>query len=233
MRFIRAFLAAIMLLFLAADEPDREMPPREALSRWQSYVGQWRGVGQPRRGSAKDAWTEDCGWAWSFGEQSVALVHTSTSGRYLRSARLTAAKERGLFELAVEQADGATRVFSGRPNEDGQLVLLAKDDTEGLPARITIRLVAGGDRMLVLYERKAGEDTYARLAEVGFTRQGSSFGKAATYVECIVTGGAGTIPVSYQGQTYYVCCTGCRDYFQDNAAKVLAEYKATKAAAKP
>ncbi len=29
----------------------------------------------------------------------------------------------------------------------------------------------------------------------------------------MVTGGAATIAVSYGGQTYYVCCTGCRDAF--------------------
>jgi YHS domain-containing protein len=42
----------------------------------------------------------------------------------------------------------------------------------------------------------------------------------------------GTIPVTYQGQTYYVCCTGCRDYFNDNPAEVLADYKERKAAEK-
>jgi len=42
----------------------------------------------------------------------------------------------------------------------------------------------------------------------------------------------GTIAVSYAGTTYYVCCTGCRDAFNDNPAKILAEYKARKAAGK-
>jgi YHS domain-containing protein len=40
-----------------------------------------------------------------------------------------------------------------------------------------------------------------------------------------VTGGKGTIPVTYQGETYYVCCTGCRDLFNDDPETVLAEYR--------
>ena len=48
--------------------------------------------------------------------------------------------------------------------------------------------------------------------------------------ECVVTGGLGTMQVSYMGQTYYVCCTGCRDAFNENPAKIIAEYKKRKAA---
>ena len=47
--------------------------------------------------------------------------------------------------------------------------------------------------------------------------------------ECIVTGGLGTMQVSFGGNTYYVCCTGCRDAFNDDPAKIIAEYKARKA----
>jgi YHS domain-containing protein len=34
--------------------------------------------------------------------------------------------------------------------------------------------------------------------------------------------------VSYMGTTYYVCCTGCRDAFNDNPAKVVADYMKKK-----
>jgi YHS domain-containing protein len=47
-----------------------------------------------------------------------------------------------------------------------------------------------------------------------------------------VTGGLGKIQVSFGGNTYYVCCTGCRDAFNENPAKMIAEYKARKAAGK-
>jgi hypothetical protein len=78
----------------------------------------------------------------------------------------------------------------------------------------------------VLAERQAAAGTFTRLAELGYTRQGSGFGKNVAQRECIVTGGLGTIEVMHNGQSYYVCCTGCRDYFHQNPDKVLAEYAA-------
>lgn len=97
----------------------------------------------------------------------------------------------------------------------------------GAPARLTFRLVAEGKRLVVLLERRLGEsDQFARLAEIGYTRKGSRFGHGGgVSPECIVTGGLGTIAVEYKGQTYYVCCTGCRDYFLDQPEEVLAQYR--------
>ena len=46
--------------------------------------------------------------------------------------------------------------------------------------------------------------------------------------ECCVTGGLGTSQVTYMGQTYWVCCTGCRDAFNENPAKVIADYMKKK-----
>ncbi len=114
--------------------------------------------------------------------------------------------------------------------EDGLLTVTADEARGEMPARMTVRLVAGGDRMLVLYEKRVGDGLYARLAEVGSTRKGSSFAKAATSgPECVVTGGLGTIAVEYEGQKYFVCCGGCRDLFNDDPAGVLADYRERKA----
>ena len=69
---------------------------------------------------------------------------------------------------------------------------------------------------------------FANLSEVGYTRKGSGFGKQADAHECIITGGKGTIQVSYKGQSYWVCCTGCRDAFNENPEKEIAAYKKRK-----
>ena len=47
--------------------------------------------------------------------------------------------------------------------------------------------------------------------------------------ECIVSGGAGTMAVSYMGKTYYVCCSGCRSEFNESPAKYVKEYEEKKA----
>ena len=69
---------------------------------------------------------------------------------------------------------------------------------------------------------------YGRDFQVGCTRLGETFGTAAKKVECIVTGGLGTMPVMYKGVTYYVCCSGCRDAFNETPEKFINEYNAKK-----
>jgi hypothetical protein len=63
---------------------------------------------------------------------------------------------------------------------------------------------------------------------VGLTREGESFGAREKRVECVVSGGLGTIAVMYKGVTYYVCCSGCRDAFNEDPEKYIKEYEAKK-----
>ena len=212
---------------------------KQALSAVQSYVGSWRGVGQLRRGSNQGAWTETSEWGWRFPDGHAELVADLPENRFYSQVRLQATDQRGQFTLvatpsAKRKEDGAgPQTFRGGM-KDGALTLVADQAADGEPARITIRLVAGGDRMVTLFEKRSGSDAYARLAEVGATRKGSSFAKMASVGhECVVTGGLGTIVVEYQGKKYYVCCTGCRDLFNDDPAGVLQEYRQRKAAKKP
>lgn len=46
--------------------------------------------------------------------------------------------------------------------------------------------------------------------------------------ECIISGGLGTIQVSYQGKSYWVCCTGCKAAFEEDPESWIAEYNAKK-----
>lgn len=210
--------------FLSAPTQEQEQ-----LAKLQSLVGQWRGVGQPQRGSTKGSWTESADWAWRFGEGGPALVGKLPDGRYFSELVVTAGKEDGQFAVAGKPAkDGEAIRFAGRLDEQGQLIVEAEKPREGMPERLSLRFVAGGDRLLVLMERRTMGGTLARLAEVGYTRAGSGFGKLTNARECIVTGGLGTIEVSHAGKTYYVCCTGCRDYFNESPEKVLAEGAARK-----
>ncbi len=138
-----------------------------------------------------------------------------------------------LLATPVENAAadaGQPHRFSGTM-ADGVLTLAADEPREGQPARVSVRMVAEGDRMLVLYEKRVGDGVYTRLAEVGSTRKGSGFAKsAASGPECVVTGGLGTIQVEYQGKKYFVCCTGCRDLFRDDPEGVLEDFRQRKAA---
>jgi hypothetical protein len=225
-------------LAAAADAPRQKIADdKQALAPLQAYVGEWRGVGQRRRGSSRGAWREQSQWSWRFDEGRAELVADVTGGKYFSWLRLQAGDKPGQFLLLAtpiaiptqEKDHAAVRRFVGT-RTDGMLVLTAEKAAEGQPARISMRLVAGGDRMVVLYQKQLGDDRYARLGEVGATRKGSSFAKASSGgPECIVTGGLGTIAVEYQGKKYFVCCGGCRDLFDEDPAGVLQEYRQRKA----
>ena len=206
---------------------------KEQLAKLQALVGSWKGVGQPQRSSTKDSWIEEADWAWSFAG-GTALVGQLPKGKYFKSVKLARGEKDGDFVLEATPADGSELLrYVGKLDESERLVLQAGQPREGLPERISFRFVAGGDRLLILLERKSGlSEQYVRLAEVGYTRKGSGFGQGGGGPECVVTGGLGTIEVTHEGKKYYVCCTGCRDYFNENPAEVLAEYKAKKDAEK-
>jgi hypothetical protein len=228
-----AWLGLVLIATLVtADDtaPDSSAAQKEQLAKIQSLVGTWRGVGQPQRSSTKDSWIESADWAWKFADKGPSLALKVKDGKYLSAAELRATKKAGEFALAAKSADGnAEATYRGSADKDGHLTLTAEEPPAGMPARVSLRLVAGGDRLLVLLEKSAAAGSFTRLAEVGYTRKGSGFGKGTSGPECVVTGGFGSIEVTYLGEKYYVCCTGCRDYFNENPAEVLAEYKVRKA----
>ena len=69
---------------------------------------------------------------------------------------------------------------------------------------------------------------------MGLTKDGESLAgatAASAQPKCIVTGGAATMTMSYQGRTFPICCTGCRDEFNENPEKYIK--KASLLAASP
>jgi hypothetical protein len=217
----------------ADDKPATEAQlhaQKEQLSKIQKLIGGWKGVGQPQRGSTKDSWTEQADWAWKFSPQRTAMFARTEQSKYFSKVELIAGDKAEAYTLLATPKDGGEAIpFAGTVDKDERLVLENKDAPAGMPQRISLRFVADGKRLLVLYEGKTQfSDQLVRLAEVGYTRVGSGFGQGAQGPECVVTGGAGTMAVEYMGQKYYVCCTGCRDYFNADPAKAIAEYKERK-----
>ncbi len=157
---------------------------------------------------------------------------TVEKGKYLKSAALHPAKDPGTFRLDAILADGTKRSFSGKAGEKNALPLRADVPPDGGLARITLTPLHD-TRLLILLETEDGSGNFGRLGEVGYTRQGVAFASGETGPVCIVTEGRGTIQVKYKGQTYYVCCSGCKELFDDDPEAVLAEAaKRQKAKAK-
>jgi hypothetical protein len=237
--------AAILALAVPAAGPLRgEAAPESgrqadqaALKAFGSLVGTWRGVGQVERGRTRGAWTESAAWAWKLSHDSAALAVRVKSGKHLASGVLRPGKSPGEFVLDATLPDGATRTFVGKPaagagagNGAGtsarvspRLVLTAAGAVaDDAVARVTITPLHD-TRLLVLFEAPDGQGRFRRLGEVGYTREGVVFAAGESYPLCIVTGGRGTTQVQHKGKTYWVCCSGCRDLFNEDPEAVLAE----------
>ena len=200
------------------------------LVRLRDFVGEWRGVGQVRRGSTKGGWIERAAWSWKTSPEHASLNFVAKQSRVFQRGELRPDRKAGQFLLnATASESGLTTQYKGQFDKQARLVMTAQKPAKNMPARVTLRLVAKGKRLTALYERQTASGRYLRLSEVGYTRRGSDFGKQTSFVECVVSGGKGTIPVMFEGKTYYVCCGGCRDYFQSNAREILREYRQRKA----
>lgn len=227
-------LAALCLSLVGAakdDEAKKQIAAdKEALKPLQAFVGGWSGSGMVRLGDS-DGWLAESQWGWSFDDGRAAIVFETVKGKHYKSGRIVPGKKAGVFHFIGVTPDGkTTEAFTGSLDERQRLVLDADKPTgDGRPDRIAIMTVARGKRLLIQFSRKNGS-TYAQIAMLGLTKKGSNFASSGVVNECVVTGGESNRSVTYKGQTYYVCCTGCLQAFNDDPEGVIAEYKARKAA---
>jgi YHS domain-containing protein len=207
----------------AAAAENRRVAQR-ALEPFNDWVGTWRGVGQPKRGSSKGAWTEEADWAWKLDRESAAMQIEIKDGKQFQNGVLSFDPVEKKFRFAAKLSGGESRTFAGERGDEGRLILLSTDDATKDEHRLTFQM-RHEDRMLMLIETKAAsQPNFSRVAEIGYTRKGGSFASAADAgPKCIVTGGRGTMTVEYKGKTYYVCCSGCRSAFQDDPEGIIAE----------
>lgn len=197
---------------------------KKALAEFNALVGGWRGVGQPRRGSRKGAWSEKADWVWDF-KDGPAIKYEVDGGKLVDSAVLTWDAAEGAYVLDVKLADEQNRRYKGKLNDD-KLTLTSATDDDGYTHRVTITLLNEKRTLVLLEQRKEPQKFYSRVAEVGYTRKGTRLATAGSgEPECVVTGGAGTMPVMHQGKTYYVCCSGCRQAFEDDPEGILEDYR--------
>ena len=222
-------VAAAAVAVRAADDKDKVAPGRradqEALKAYAPLVGSWRGVGQVERGRVRGAWTESAEWAWKLTSDSAGLEMTVKKGKYLKAGVLRPGKAPGTFVFEATLSDGTSRTFAGAAAGDTKPLVLTADAKApgGGVRRVSIRPLHE-NRLLVLLEAEdPGRQSFSRLGEVGYSREGVAIAAVESYPLCIVTEGRGTTQVRYKGKTYWVCCSGCRDLFRDDPESVLAE----------
>jgi YHS domain len=206
----------------AADKPE---PAKDALKALNEFVGQWKGNGETKSGKT-EIWKESAEWSWDLkGEPALKLK--IAGGKQLTEGTLKYLPDKKKYELTAKDMDKKEQVFTGEIK--AKKLVLAREDPE-TKDKYTIEMSTNNDGARFVYNvavQKKGVGIARRLVEVGLTKEGASLAGGKKN-ECIITGGLGTIAVSYGGKTYYVCCTGCRDEFNANPKKYVEEYEKSK-----
>jgi hypothetical protein len=201
----------------------------DALREYNGLIGGWRGIGQPKRASQQGAWQEKVAAVWELKPKSTGIRWNIDSGKQWKSALLSFDEKSKKFTLKVTLPDDATRDYQGKLDDKRLVLESAPDEKTTEIHRVTLTTLNENRMTLLMEKRPEQQSFFTRVAEVGYQREGTRLAATGSSgPECVVTGGLGTIAVTHKGKTYYVCCTGCRDAFNDDPEGILAEYEKSK-----
>lgn len=207
-----------------AHDPAKDLQVRKSLEEFQQIVGSWRGTGQPVRNSNRGAWRETAEWVWDLKQHPPALTLKITDGKLLRGGSLTVDPQTSEFLFRAEFPERPSQTFRGKRQEH-QLVLISKEGEQ--EQQLTFTLLNDKRSLIRLEQRPTSAGTFRQVAEIGYTRAGTRLAiEGVSNRECVVTGGEGTLRVSYKGKSYWVCCTGCKTAFDEDPETILKEYAA-------
>jgi hypothetical protein len=231
-RWILAIGLALTVASAPAADSKPKPTPKEALQALQVLIGSWKGTGSPegtREEKLRGFWVETTRWEWQFKGNDVWLKVDFEKGRYFTNGEVRFQPEKEVYELKLNTVDKQALVFAG-PLKDRKLTLERFDEAKNETQRLVFTLIHD-NRVLYHYETQPRDRTVVRRHyQVGCTKEGVAFANpTSTEPECVVSGGLGTTRVTYKGETYYVCCSGCRDAFNENPEKYIKEYKEKKA----
>ncbi len=224
------FLIAGAILLPTALAAEKGDDPKVALQEIQDFIGGWKGAVD----KGTTSWKESANWSWRFKGKDVWMTVDMPDSKIYKGGEMRFISDKGKFQLTLIDKKDAKATYLGELKKNTLTLERLNPETKDTE-QVKINTAGGGVRLVYTFSIKPAERTlFNKQYQIAYTKEGESFGVAAGQKgpECVVTGGLGTMQVSYNGTTYYVCCTGCRDAFNENPAKMIAEYKARKAAGK-
>jgi YHS domain-containing protein len=247
-------LAIVITLPLLGAATEDDPGPRDIpapLAPFEYLIGRWNGNAIPKDNPAQKfrGWEEKHTWAWKFAKgKPIGMTLVIDGGKILKSGTLTYEPAKKLFRLeGIEPGPvGAHLDFEGTLDKTGKHLVL--DHTEAgrnsAKSKGVMRLSLWPNANFIRYTmahdlKEPDSIQFTHLIEVGLTKDGESLAgagvAAAEQTKCIVTGGAASMTLSFQGRTFPICCTGCRDEFNENPEKYIkkASLMAASAASKP
>lgn len=229
MKNFAAALTLFSLTFLSAALAGGKKgdDPKEALQALQEYIGGWKGNGTSEKNKS-EIWKESANWGWRFKGKDTFLAADMPDSKYFKNAEVRFLSAKGRYQLTVTDRKDQKHIYEGELKKD-RLTLERLDPDTKETTQIQMNTAGGGDRLIVTFAIKPENRTlYNKVSQVSYTREGVTFAAGQKKAECVVTGGLGTMAVNFRGATYYVCCSGCRDLFNENPEKIVKEYLAKK-----
>jgi YHS domain-containing protein len=220
----------------ASDDPADARVIPAPFAPLEYLIGEWKGQAMPKDHTVQQfrGWTEKHAWAWIFSKgKPTGLSFTIKDGKVLASGKLTFDPQREIYRLEgrTPGEHGKIISFEGKLDSSGKQLVLDQtaEESNRPPAdgqlRISLRPNANYLRYTMMHDRKEpGAPLFTRTTEVGVTKAGETFAAGASSTErpkCIVTGGAATMSVSFEGRTFPLCCSGCLGEFNDNPQKYV------------
>jgi len=215
----------------------------ERMQPLQILLGEWRGI------TRKEQSLVPMGFVWDLTTDPTqpALVMASGESPYFRDGRLTWLAREQAFEFRGTNSEGQQRVFRGTFSQAPRQVAGDADDNPQMTFKLSLvetpadgasggwKLVFNqqeNNRMLVELFRRRGTGAFRLQDTIGCQRKGTSFALSdSDYGEktCVISQGLGTTAVSFQGKTYWVCCSGCKAALEEEPAKWIARFEAIQA----
>ncbi len=218
--FVSLVLAAILI------GAEQSKSAKEALQPFNGLIAAWKGTGYPdgtREERAKGFWVEKIDWAWQFKGDDACLKLTIADGKHYTGGELRYLAKTDEYELKLATTAKAVETFVGKltTGKQKEVILMLERTTETQTQQISFTLLHSNRYLYRLSVKPKDAKNFARLYQVGATKEGEPFAEANKGPECIVSGGRGTMSVGYKGKTYYVCCSGCKDEFNADPEKYI------------
>ncbi len=201
----------------AAETPQQKQAVLTALQAFNDFIGEWNGKAESKSGKS-EFWDEAMSWNWKFNKDAAPNLAVSfKNNKQFKSAEVTFVPDKKVYQFIAPGPDSKEQVFEGKIVR--KVLELTRTDSASKD-RYTIRMSSTNEGALFNFEylvQTGGKGIDKSLFVVRSKKEGVSI-SGGKKNECVVSGGVGTIPVTYNGKTYYVCCGGCRDAFNESEA---------------
>jgi YHS domain-containing protein len=217
---------------VSAGPDGQEIPP--PFQPFEHMIGSWKGQGIPKANRLR-GWPEKHMWAWKFAKGvPVGMSLVLEGDKALSKAELTCDVAGRQYRLEGTDPEGKAVAYLGSygaasgpgSGSGGKMLTLDRvGNVSGGKERLILWPSSNQIRYVLWLERQdAGAPQFNRVVEVGLTKEGEAFaagGSSSDLPKCIITGGAASMTIAFQGKSYPICCSGCRDEFNDNPEKYV------------